>query len=81
MAKQKMANMTAYNNGYTPPKGSAGSEAKGEFSTSRNPRSVPRKGSSLDGDMGDRYNADRGKVMGLKRSQAMNETLRGEPGC
>ncbi len=73
--------MTGYSNGYTPPKGSAGGEAKGEFSHSRNPRSVPRKGSSIDGDMGDGYNSDRGKVMGLKKAQAMNENLRGKAGC
>lgn len=81
MAKQKMAYMTAYNNGYVPPKGSAGVEAKGEYSHNRNPRAVPRKGSSLDGDMGYGYNSDRGKVMGLKKSQAMNENLRGQAGC
>ena len=81
MAKQKMANMTGYSNGYTPPKGSAGSEAKGEYSTSRNPRGVPKKGSSLEGSMGDGYNSDRTKVMGLKKSQAMNENLRGQAGC
>ena len=81
MAKQKMANMTGYSNGYTPPKGSAGSAAKGEFSSNRNPMGVPKKGSSLDGSMGDGYKSDRGKVMGLKRSQAMNENLRGQAGC
>lgn len=81
MAKQKMARMTGYSNGYTPPKGSAGSEARGEYSSNRNPRGVPRKGSSIDGDMGDGYNPDRGKVQSLKRSQAMNENLRGKAGC
>jgi hypothetical protein len=81
MAKQKMANMTGYSNGYTPPKGSAGSAAKGEYSSKSNPRSVPRKGSSIDGSMGDGYNSDRNKVMGLKKSQAMNENLRGKAGC
>lgn len=82
MAKQKMANMTGYTNGgYMPPKGSAGSAAKGEYSTPSNPKSVPRKGSSLDGDMGYSYNSDRGKVMGLKKAQAMNENLRGQAGC
>lgn len=81
MAKQKMANMTAYSNGYTPPKGNAGAEGVGEFSHRSNPRSVPRKGSSLEGGMGDGYNADRGKVMKLKEEQAMNERLRGQPGC
>lgn len=81
MAKQKMANMTGYSSGYVPPKGSAGVAAKGEYSHNKNPKSVPRKGSSLDGDMGYGYNSDRGKVMGLKKSQAMNENLRGQAGC
>lgn len=81
MAKQKMANMTGYSSGYVPPKGSAGVAAKGEYSHKSNPKSVPRKGSSLDGNMGDGYNSDRGKVMGLKKSQAMNENLRGQAGC
>lgn len=81
MAKQKMANMTGYSTGYVPPKGSAGVAAKGEYSHKSNPKSVPRKGSSLDGDMGDGYNSDRGKVMNLKRAQAMNENLRGQAGC
>ena len=81
MAKQKMANMTGYSTGYVPPKGSAGVAAKGEYSHKSNPKSVPRKGSSLDGDMGDGYNSDRGKVMNLKRAQAMNENLRGQTGC
>ncbi len=81
MAKQKMANMTGYSSGYVPPKGSAGVAAKGDYSYRRNPKSVPRKGSSIDGDMGDGYNSDRGKVMGLKRAQAMNEKLRGQAGC
>jgi hypothetical protein len=81
MAKQKMAYMTGYSSGYVPPKGSAGVEARGEYSQSRNPKSVPRKGSSLEGGMGDGYNSDRNKVQGLKRSQAMNENLRGQAGC
>lgn len=81
MAKQKMANMTGYSSGYVPPKGSAGVAAKGEYSHDRNPKAVPRKGSSLEGDMGYGYNSDRGKVMGLKREQAMNENLRGQAGC
>lgn len=76
-----MANMTGYSTGYVPPKGSAGVAAKGEYSHKSNPKSVPRKGSSLDGDMGDGYNSDRGKVMNLKRAQAMNENLRGQAGC
>jgi hypothetical protein len=81
MAKQKMANMTGYSNGYTPPKGNAGAAAKGNYSHNRNPMGVPRKGSSIDGDMGYGYNSDRGKVMSMKKSQAMNENLRGQAGC
>ena len=81
MAKQKMAYMTGYNSGYVPPKGNAGVAAIGEFSHKSNPKSVPRKGSSIEGDMGYGYNSDRGKVMELKKSQAMNENLRGQAGC
>jgi hypothetical protein len=81
MAKQKMAYMTGYSSGYVPPKGNAGGEAIGAYSTKSNPRSVPKKGSSLAGDMGDGYNSDRGKVMSLKNAQAMNENLRGQAGC
>jgi hypothetical protein len=81
MASQKMEKMTAYGSGYTPPRGNAGPAAKGVHSTNRNPMSVPRKGSTLDGDMGDGMNSDRGKVMSGKRAQAMNERLRGQPGC
>jgi hypothetical protein len=79
MAKQKMVNMTAYSNGYVPPKGSAGAAAFGDHSHKKNPMSVPRKGSSLEGEAGFGYNADRTKVMGLKREQAMKESLRGYP--
>lgn len=81
MAKQKMSNMTAYNSGgYVPPKGSAGAEAKGAFENKSNPKSVPRKGSSIQGDMGS-GNSDRAKVMSQKNAQAMNEKLRGQSGC
>ncbi len=78
MASQKMANMTAYGSGYTPPKGNAGAAAKGAYSSKSNPLSVPRKGSSLPGDSG---NSDRSKVMSMKNAQAMNENLRGQAGC
>jgi len=81
MAKSKMAYMTGYSNGYTPPSGSAGSAAFGEYSKKSNTMSVPRKGSSLTGDMGYQQNADRNKVMNLKDSQAKNENLRGQAGC
>jgi len=81
MAKQKMAYMTGYSSGYVPPKGSAGGAAIGEYSSKSNPKSVPRKGSSLEGDMGYADNSDRNKVMSLKKAQAMNENLRGKAGC
>jgi len=82
MAKQKMAYMTGYNSGYVPPKGSAGSEAIGEYSSKSNPKSVPRKGSSIDSTTSNGYrNSDHEKVMSLKKSQAMNENLRGQAGC
>lgn len=79
MAKQKMANMTAYNNGYVPPRGSAGAAAHGEHSHKKNPMSVPRKGSQLGSDNQFANNSDHNKVMGLKREQAMKENLRGYP--
>ena len=81
MAKQKMAYMTAYDKGYVPPRGSAGSAAHGEYSHKSNPRGVPKKGSSLSGDMGYGYNSDRGKVQGLRVDQTRNENLRGQAGC
>jgi hypothetical protein len=77
MAKQKMAHMTAYSNGYTPPKGSAGSAAHGQYSNKHNPMSVPKKGSNLSGDSQFGDNADHNKVMMLKREQAAKEGLRG----
>ena len=79
MAKmQKMARMTAYSNGYTPPTGNAGAAAKGEFSTKSNPMSVPKKGSSINssGEFG--MNSDHSKVMSLKQQQASKESLRGQ---
>lgn len=76
----KMENMTGYSNGYKPPTGSAGGEAIGEYSYKKNPRSVPRKGSSLPGGTGFAPNADREKVMRLKDEQGRKENLRGY-GC
>lgn len=77
MARQKMAYMDAYNNGYVPPRGSAGAAAFGEYSTKKNPMSVPRKGSALPSgsDFGD--NKDRNRVQALTRDEAMKESLRG----
>ncbi len=72
-----MQYMTAYNNGYVPPKGSAGSAAFGAYSTKHNPLGVPKKGSSLP--QGSEYgmNSDRSKVMGMKDAEARKESLRG----
>lgn len=76
--KDMMPNMKGYGQSYKPPGGSAGGEAHGAFSHKKNPRPVPRKGSSLsEAGMG---NADRSKVMKLEKEQARNESLRGE-GC
>lgn len=77
MARQKMTNMTAYNNGYVPPKGSAGKAAFGEYSHKKNPMSVPKKGSALMGSSEFADNADHNKVMRLKGEQERNESLRG----
>lgn len=77
MARQKMAYMEAYNNGYVPPRGSAGKAAFGEYSTKKNPLSVPYKGSELPSGSQFGDNADRNKVQRLQREQAKNESLRG----
>lgn len=77
MAKQKMTNMTAYNNGYVPPRGSAGAAAYGEYSTRKNPMSVPRKGSSLPDGAEYGYNSDAQKVHNLTRAESAKESLRG----
>ncbi len=77
MAKQKMANMTAYNNGYVPPRGSAGKAAFGEYSTKKNPMSVPKKGSALMGVSEFGSNADHMKVKNLTTEQMRDESLRG----
>lgn len=77
MAKQKMTNMTAYDNGYVPPRGSAGRAAFGEYSHKRNPMGVPKKGSALDGTGEFADNADHNKVMRLKDEQERKENLRG----
>lgn len=72
-----MEYMKGYSNGYKPPTGSAGSEAKGEYSHSSNPRPVPKKGSQIGNDSPFGMNADRAKAMQLKDAQAKNESLRG----
>jgi hypothetical protein len=80
MAKQKMMNMTAYSNGYTPPKGNAGSAAFGEYSHKHNPMQVPKKGSSITGIREFGSNSDHGKVQSLKEAEMKKEALRGY-GC
>lgn len=78
MAKQKMMPyMQAYNNGYIPPKGSAGSEARGEYSSKGNPRPAPKKGSSISAASEFGRNSDREKIMGMKDKEAQKESLRG----
>lgn len=75
--RASMEYMKGYSNGYTPPKGSAGGEAKGMYSTDHNPRPVPRKGSSIEASSGLGRNADREKVMRLQQEQKQREGLRG----
>jgi len=72
--------MQGYNNGYIPPKGSAGGEAFGQYATKGNPRPVPKKGSSIGASSNFGQNADREKMMRAKDEQAKNESLRGM-GC
>lgn len=81
MVKPKMMPyMEGYNNGYIPPKGNAGSEGKGTYSTNRNPRPVPKKGSQIGAASEFGRNADREKLMRLKDQEANKESLRGM-GC
>lgn len=75
-----MPNMDSYGRGYKPPSGSAGSEAKGEYSYSKNPRPVPKKGSQIGPASAFGMNADREKVKRLQGEQAAKESLRGY-GC
>jgi hypothetical protein len=74
-----MPNMQTYGGqespGYKPPTGSAGSAAKGEYSTKGNPKSVPMKGSQIGAGYG---NSDRMKIMSLKDAQSKKESLRGQ---
>lgn len=76
---QKMAKMTGYSNGYTPPKGNAGPNAYGMYSHKSNPLGVPTKGSQINstGDIQGR-NGDHVKVMSLKVQQNAKESLRGQ---
>jgi hypothetical protein len=78
-ANKMMPNMSTYGGqeqpGYKPPKGSAGSEARGEYSHKSNPRKVPEKGSEIGPGYG---NADRLKAMAHKEQQAKKENLRGQ---
>jgi hypothetical protein len=78
-SEKMMPNMSTYGGqespGYKPPTGSAGSAAKGEYSTKKNPLSVPEKGSQIGPGYG---NADRMKAMQHKEQQAKKENLRGQ---
>lgn len=80
MAKNMMPNMKGQAAGYKPPTGSAGSEAKGEYSFSSNPRPTPMKGSQISAASNFGTNSDRAKVKSLQSSQAAKESLRGK-GC
>jgi hypothetical protein len=78
-SEKMMPNMSTYGGqespGYKPPSGSAGSAAKGLYSTKTNPLSVPEKGSQIGAGYG---NADRMKAMNSKNEQAKKENLRGQ---
>lgn len=80
----KMKYMESYGSssgsGYTPPKGSAGKEARGEFSSKKNPRSVPKKGSEISAMSDYGMTADKSKMHGLIKEQARKEDQRGM-GC
>ena len=75
---QKMTKMTGYSNGYTPPSGSAGASAFGEYSHKTNPMGVPKKGSSINSSVEVYRNSDHQKVMNLKVQRASQESLRGQ---
>jgi hypothetical protein len=84
MKDKGMEYMTGYGNatGYSPPSGSAGKAAFGEYSNKTNPLSVPRKGSSIRSGTGyGGQNADMQKMQRLMRDQEMKENLRGQSGC
>lgn len=84
MKDKGMEYMTGYGNatGYSPPKGSAGKAAFGNYSHKSNPLSVPKKGSSISS--GEPYggrNPDVVKMQGLIKAQERKESLRGQSGC
>ena len=78
-SNKMMPNMSTYGGqespGYKPPNGSAGSKAFGEYSSKKNPLSVPQKGSEIGAGYG---NADRMKAMSNKDQQLKKENLRGQ---
>ena len=75
-----MEYMKGYGSGYKPPSGSAGGEAKGMYSHSKNPRPTPKKGSEIRSDSSYGMNADKSKVKSLQAEQEKAESLRGY-GC
>lgn len=62
--------------GYHPPTGNAGAAAKGVYGSSKNPMSVPKKGSQIRDTYG---NADVMKAQASKNEQLTKENLRGQP--
>ena len=76
----EMPYMKGSGKGYKPPSGSAGGEARGEYSSKKNPRPVPSKGSMIKADAAFGMNADKSKVKRLQGEQAKAESLRGY-GC
>jgi len=78
--KGNMPYMQGESKSYKPPKGSAGSAAFGEYSHKKNPKSVPKKGSSIRMDSAYQMNPDKAKVKRLEAEQAKAESLRGK-GC
>lgn len=72
--------MTGYSEGYIPPKGSAGSKAKGVYSHNNNPLPRPKVGSQIGSASEFGQNSDRMKMMKMKDEQMKQESLRGY-GC
>ena len=84
MKGKGMEYMEGYGNatGYSPPSGSAGRAAKGEYSHDRNPLSIPRKGSSIrSGEGYGGQNSDMQMMQKQIKAQEMKESLRGQSGC
>lgn len=75
-----MEYMKGYGKGYKPPSGSAGGEARGAYSSKKNPRPTPMKGSEIRDNSAYGMNADKTKVKELQAEQAKAESLRGY-GC